>query len=73
MEGLAILSFEGSKGLVLIDKVCRNGLVVVSDINGNRMNFDYSYITDLTNYPEQQKIAYGTFKFCEFVNGSIIN
>lgn len=66
MKGLAILSFEGDKKLVFIDKICRNNLAVISDIYGNKRNFHMDYITDLSSFPEQHEYAYNQFQLAHF-------
>lgn len=66
MKGLSILTFEGKKHLVFIEKKISNNINVCLDINGNTKNFHSSYLIDLSDYPDKQVVAYRQFPFASF-------
>lgn len=69
MLSLSVFTFEGSKNLVFVQTHKPNGYTTITDRNNNSVDVASQYVTDLTNYPEQQNRAKELFGYINLERG----
>lgn len=63
MYSLSIYTFNGNRKLCFIQTHKPNGYVTITDKDNNSKDVHNRYVTDLTNYPQQQQKALSMYNY----------
>lgn len=63
---LALFTFSGITLIAFVQTKLKNGYTTLSDINNNLRTVHSSYVTDLTDFTDQQKKAMHMFNHANF-------